>query len=237
MFELALAAFTIGVLGSFHCIGMCGPLALSLPLKNNSLFSKFTGTLLYNIGRIVTYSLIGIIAGSIGQGFSLMGFQQALSIAAGLIIIVLVILPSIFPKHFKGNNVAGKFFAATRKVFGQLFFKKNQSALFAIGFLNGLLPCGMVYLALAGAIATGSIVKAVVFMAAFGAGTLPIMWGIAFWGNYISINTRQRIRRLYPYMMMIMACLLILRGMGLDIPYISPSENIVNSNISCGTHH
>ncbi|MBN8789886.1 MAG: sulfite exporter TauE/SafE family protein [Terrimonas sp.] len=237
MLETAIAAFTIGVIGSFHCVGMCGPLALSLPLKDNSLYSKFIGTLLYNSGRIVTYSLFGLVMGSIGHSISLLGFQQGLSITAGCIILLLVILPKLFPSIFTGKNIAAVFFEKIRKTFGKLFFKKNQSTLFAIGFLNGLLPCGLVYLALAGATATGDIARSVIFMAAFGAGTLPVMWTIAFWGNYINVNIRQRIRRIYPYMMMMMACLLILRGMGLGIPYISPAEDIISKKATCAPNH
>jgi sulfite exporter TauE/SafE len=237
MLETAIAAFTIGVIGSFHCVGMCGPIALSLPLKNGSLFSKFINTLLYNSGRILTYSLLGLVMGSIGHSISVLGFQQGLSIAAGVIILLLILLPKLFPSSFKSKNIAAVFFEKIRKTFGKLFFKKNQSTLFAIGFLNGLLPCGLVYLALAGATATGNIQKAILFMAAFGAGTLPVMWTIAFWGNYINVNIRQRIRNVYPYMMMLMACLLILRGMGLGIPYLSPAEDITGKKIICAPNH
>lgn len=233
MLQSALAAFVMGAIGSFHCIGMCGPLALALPLKDDSLFPKFTGALLYNSGRIVTYSLLGIVIGSIGQGLSFFGFQQWLSITAGFLTLLLVILPEFFPALFKTTNMAGAFFVRLRQTFGRLFFKKNQSALFVIGLLNGLLPCGLVYLAMAGATATGNIPGAALFMAAFGAGTLPAMWSIAFWGNFISINIRQRIRKVYPYLTMLMAFLLILRGMGLGIPYISPLKNNETKKISC----
>lgn len=235
MLQTALAAFAMGVIGSFHCIGMCGPLALALPLKDDSLFSKFTGALLYNSGRITPYALFGLAAGSIGQSFSFFGFQQALSVIAGSIIVLLVILPKLFPSVYRPANIAGSFFEKVRFTFGQFFFKKNQSTLFAIGFLNGLLPCGLVYLAMAGATAIGNIPGAVIFMAAFGAGTLPIMWSIAFWGNFINVSIRQRIRKMYPYMMMLMACLLILRGMGLGIPYISPAGHAATKKISCFT--
>lgn len=233
MLQTAVAAFTMGVIGSFHCVGMCGPLALALPLKDDSLFSKFTGSLLYNSGRIVTYSLFGLAAGSIGQGFSFFGIQQWLSIVAGLLIALFVIIPKVFLKRGGEKNIAANFFIQLRQIFGKLFFKKSQSTLFAIGFLNGLLPCGLVYLAMAGAVATGYIANAVLFMAAFGAGTLPVMWSIAFWGNFINVSIRQRIRSTYPYMMVMMACLLILRGMGLGIPYVSPAENVAAKKISC----
>jgi hypothetical protein len=233
MLETAIAAFAMGVIGSFHCVGMCGPLALALPLKDDNLQSKFTGALLYNSGRIVTYSLFGLAAGLLGKSFEVFGFQQWLSILAGALIVLLLLISRVFPSLFKNVQVASIFFQRLRHYFGQLFFKKNQSTLFAIGFLNGLLPCGLVYLAIAAATATGGLLSAVVFMAAFGAGTLPVMWSIAFWGNFISIPIRQKIRTAYPYMMMLMACLLILRGMGLGIPYISPAADAGKKTIHC----
>ncbi len=233
MLQIAIAAFTMGIIGSFHCVGMCGPLALALPLSDQSLHSKFIGALLYNSGRIVTYSLFGFASGLLGKSFALIGFQQGLSIALGAAIILLVIIPKLFPGSFKQMNFASNFFQQLRYTFGQLFFKKNQSALFAIGFLNGLLPCGLVYLAIAAAAAAGDISSSVVFMAAFGLGTLPVMWSIAFWGNFIGINIRQKIRAAYPYMMLLMACLLIIRGMGLGIPYLSPVADMDKKIISC----
>lgn len=233
MLETAIAAFAMGVIGSFHCVGMCGPLALALPLKDDTLQSKFTGALLYNTGRIVTYSLFGLVAGLLGKSFAVFGFQQWLSIVAGALIILLLLISRVFPSLFKNVQVASNFFVRLRQYFGQLFFKKNQSTLFAIGFLNGLLPCGLVYLAIAAATATGGLFSAVLFMAAFGAGTLPVMWSIAFWGNFIGIRIRQKIRAAYPYMMMMMACLLIVRGMGLGIPYISPAADAGKKTIHC----
>ncbi len=225
MIQLIFAAFTMGLLGSFHCVGMCGPLALSLPINNDSFWSKFSGALLYNAGRIVTYSVFGLFFGAIGKSFALFGFQQWLSVVLGVLIIFFVILPKRV-SSFSGNNYTLIFFEKIRSFLGQLFFKKNYSSLFSIGLLNGLLPCGLVYMAAAGAVATGDIINSVYFMAFFGFGTLPVMWGITFFGNYINIKIRQNIRKAYPYMMMLMACLLILRGMGLGIPYVSPKEDI-----------
>ncbi len=233
MLQIATAAFTMGIIGSFHCVGMCGPLALALPLSDQSLQSKFIGALLYNSGRIITYSLFGLVAGLLGKSFALFGFQQGLSIILGAAIILLVIVPKIFPGSFKHINFTTVFFEKLRHTFGRLFFKKNQSTLFAIGFLNGLLPCGLVYLAIAAATATGNVSSSVLFMAAFGLGTLPVMWSIAFWGNFIGISIRQKIRAAYPYMMMLMACLLIIRGMGLGIPYLSPVADMNKKIISC----
>lgn len=214
----------MGLLGSFHCVGMCGPLALSLPINSDSFWSKFSGALLYNAGRIVTYSLFGLVFGAIGKSVALFGYQQWLSVILGVLIIVFVILPKRV-SSFSGNNYVMQFFEKIRAALGQLFFKKNNASLFSIGLLNGLLPCGLVYMAAAGAVATGDIANSVIFMAFFGLGTLPVMWSVAFFGNYVSIGIRQKIRKAYPYMMMLMACLLILRGMGLGIPYVSPKAD------------
>lgn len=215
----------MGLLGSFHCVGMCGPLALSLPLSSNSSWAKFSGAFLYNAGRVVTYSVFGLLFGSIGKSVALFGYQQWLSVILGVLIIVFIILPKRI-KAISNNNIVMVFFEKIRAALGALFFKKNYSSLFLIGLLNGLLPCGLVYMAAAGAVATGDIMNSVLFMAFFGLGTLPVMWSVAFFGNYVGIGIRQKIRKAYPYMMMLMACLLILRGMGLGIPYVSPQANL-----------
>ncbi len=225
MMTLFFVAFSIGIVGSFHCVGMCGPLALALPLSQNSFWAKFTGALLYNAGRIVTYSVFGLVFGLIGQTAALFGFQQWLSIVAGAVILLFITMPK---KYTISRLVSGKstsFFTGLRNRLGRLFTQKNNSSLFVIGLLNGLLPCGLVYMAVAGAIAAGDVANSVLFMAAFGLGTLPVMWSIAFFGNYVGVTVRQKIRRVYPYMMALMACLLILRGMGLGIPYVSPELN------------
>jgi sulfite exporter TauE/SafE len=225
MVQWIIAAFTMGLLGSFHCVGMCGPLALSLPLNNDSFWSKFSGGLLYNAGRIVTYSAFGLVFGIIGKSFALFGFQQWLSIIVGVLIILFVILPKRMVA-IGNTNVVITYFARLRSSLGRLFLQKKYASLFSIGLLNGLLPCGLVYMAAAGAVATGDIRYSVVFMAFFGLGTLPMMWSVAFFGNYVSLGIRQKIRRAYPFIVTMMACLLILRGMGLGIPYVSPKADV-----------
>ena len=231
MISLFFVAFSIGILGSFHCVGMCGPLALSLPLSNNSFSARFTGALIYNAGRVVTYAAFGLLFGLIGQTAALFGFQQWLSIAVGAIILLFIIIPKKYTIHRVSSDLTTRFFTKLRLKLGLLFTQKNHSSLFVIGLLNGLLPCGLVYMAVAGAIAAGDTGKAVLFMAAFGLGTLPMMWSIAFFGNYVGVSLRQKIRKAYPFMMALMACLLILRGMGLGIPYVSPEMNSKKAEI------
>ncbi|HQW83563.1 MAG TPA: sulfite exporter TauE/SafE family protein, partial [Ferruginibacter sp.] len=182
MIQLFFVAFSIGMLGSFHCVGMCGPLALSLPLSNNGFFAKFSGAILYNAGRIVTYSFFGLIFGLVGKSFALFGFQQWLSIIMGVLIMFFIILPKR-SKVFSTTNGTIRFFEKLRGYLGRLFTQKNNSSLFSIGLLNGLLPCGLVYMAVAGSVATADVLNSVLFMAFFGLGTVPVMWSIAFFGN------------------------------------------------------
>ena len=238
MVQTFVVAFMIGIVGSFHCVGMCGPLALALPLSNNSVITKFTGAFIYNAGRIVTYSVFGLIFGLIGQTAALFGFQQWLSIGAGALILLFIITPKKYKMQHAATNYTNGFFAKLRVQLGRLFTQKKNSSLFVIGLLNGLLPCGLVYMAVAGAIAAGDVGSSVLFMAAFGLGTLPIMWSIAFFGNYVGVSLRQKIRRAYPYMMAVMACLLILRGMGLGIPYVSPGISTEQTAVDgcCNKH-
>jgi sulfite exporter TauE/SafE len=222
MMSLFITALIMGGIGTMHCIGMCGPLALSLPVVTNNNTSRFFSTLLYNFGRIVTYAVLGAIFGIAGSTFAFFGYQQWLSVIMGIGILLFIFLPAY---HFTKRNFITQFFEKTRIQLGNLFVRKNYHSVFFIGLLNGLLPCGLVYMALAGAISTGSVINSSLFMAAFGLGTLPVMWSLAFFGGFINSRIRQRIKKLYPYLMAGMAVLLILRGLGLDIPYISPSLN------------
>ena len=231
MVQLFFVAFMIGIVGSFHCVGMCGPLALALPLSHDSFTAKITGAFLYNAGRIVTYSFLGLIFGLIGQTAALFGFQQWLSIGTGALILLFIVMPKKYKMQSSAANITNGGFSRLRSALAGLFTQKNNTSLFVIGLLNGLLPCGLVYMAVAGAIGTGEVDSSVLFMAAFGLGTLPVMWGIAFFGNCVGLGLRQKIRKAYPYMMGLMACLLILRGMGLGIPFISPDMDVQKKEV------
>ena len=235
MLQLILSAFTLGILGSFHCVGMCGPIAMALPLKEESDWGKFSGAMLYNSGRITTYTFFGLAFGLIGRSFSIFGYQQWVSIGLGVSILIVLLLPKKITAQFGQNSITA-FFAKIRSSLGKLFAKKNHASLYSIGLLNGLLPCGLVYMAAALAIATGAVGKGMMFMAFFGLGTLPMMWGMAFFGTFVRISLRQKIRKAYPYFMTIIALLLILRGLGLGIPYVSPRIDLGQHlvPVSCG---
>lgn len=234
MSQLIIAALIMGMLGSFHCVGMCGAIALSLPLKDNSDWAKFSGALVYNVGRIITYAVYGFMFGLFGKSIALFGYQQGLSIFLGVLILFYIILPKRF-SVFNQNNFFLVFFEKLRQTIGRFFLKKNYSSLFYIGLLNGLLPCGLIFMASAAAVSTGDVLKSTLFMAFFGLGTLPMMWSVAFFGNYVGVSIRQKIRKAYPYMMTLIACLLILRGLGLGIAYLSPRVEMSNKIVqNCG---
>ena len=227
MMPMLTAALILGAFGTFHCVGMCGPLALALPVVNEGHGSRLLSSFLYNIGRTITYATLGVLLGLIGQSFSLIGFQQILSITAGAIILLMI----IFPMHQKDIPFFKPFFIAVRKGLASLFGHKSYSSNFGIGLLNGFLPCGLVYVALAAATASGTVLHAALFMAAFGLGTLPVMWAFAFFGSYIQPNKFKGLKKFYPVLMGVMGLLLIMRGIGLDIPFISPAVH------HTGTHN
>ena len=234
MFNQITAGIALGFIGSFHCIGMCGPLALSLPIASENSAVKFLGTLIYNIGRVITYTFLGAIFGMVGRSFSVIGYQQGLSITMGILILVFLVFGKQLTQHRFNNEFIGNGLRYLRKLIGQLYFKRNLFSLWLIGLLNGLLPCGMVYMAIAGAIATGSIVQSMTLMAAFGLGTLPVMWAITFFGNYLSAGIRSHIRKAYPYVIAMVACLLILRGLGIGGHHLNPGmESISKERQAC----
>ena len=227
--EILITAIVLGLMGSFHCVGMCGPIALSLPLRGNNVWQKTGGGLLYNIGRTVTYGAMGAIFGLIGQGFHLLGFQQLISILMGSFMIVSVTLPFIFRNRIPGNF---EFFTAPlRRAIQQLFRTRSYKGLFLIGLLNGLLPCGLVYLAIAGAIGTGNVYLGIAFMVLFGLGTLPMMLLISWIGNLFSIAVRNKMNKIVPYIVVLIGAIFILRGLSLGIPYLSPPAEKMTPSI------
>jgi uncharacterized protein len=219
-----ITPLTIGLIGSFHCIGMCGPIVVALPLKKHNLLSKITGAILYNSGRVFTYSVIGILFGLLGRGIHLAGFQQWTSILLGIVMIIAV----LFPYFFREKIAIGSLFSgfATRLIvrLKRLFTDRSYSSLLMIGILNGLLPCGLVYVAVAGAISSGTVLSGALFMMLFGIGTIPLLLVAILAGNLIGYQIRSRILKIVPYFVFMLGVLFILRGMSLGIPYVSPTS-------------
>jgi sulfite exporter TauE/SafE len=229
-----LTAFIIGFLGSFHCIGMCGPIVLALPGVKLSSWSFYKGRFLYNIGRVITYSFLGAIFGFLGNRIALFGTQQIVSIVLGIIIILLVITPRKFRSKFLSLPLINYYNSKLKSLFTSFFKKGSSVSLFTIGMLNGFLPCGFVYIGIAGAIAVSSngILNSVLFMALFGLGTIPAMFGTSLIGNIITLNFKQRLLKLTPVFALILGLIFVFRGLNLGIPYLSPKlQNLQKTQI------
>lgn len=224
---LLWTAFLVGIIGSAHCAGMCGPIALALPLRGDNWAARAFGGILYNTGRVITYVLLGAIFGLLGQSLRMGGFQQWSSIIIGILMIAFVVVPLIFKKMPSMNNVFSGYSHRLLGSFRKLFQKGSHSSLFTIGLLNGILPCGLVYVAIAGALNTGSVVYGMMYMALFGAGTIPVMLGISLAGTMMGLKLRSFINKLSPYVIVLIGVLILLRGLSLGIPYVSPKMEML----------
>lgn len=222
---MVFAGFILGLLGSLHCIGMCGPIAMMLPVSKTNRTKKHLQIVLYHLGRIVTYSVLGTIFGLVGKGLFLTGLQQQLSIIIGVLMILLVVFPKIsHTLTFKVSPVT----TALNKLklqLGLYLKKESYYAIFTIGFFNGFLPCGMVYLALVGAIAMESLFESTLYMFLYGLGTVPLLSVLIYVKDAFSNTFRNKLQKAIPVFVVVIGVLFIVRGLGLDIPYISPSDN------------
>lgn len=223
-----LAALTLGFFGSLHCIGMCGPLALAL-LPTNGTRASFarlmSGSLLYNGGRAVTYSLLGLCFGLLGSAARVAGWQQALSIITGVVILLWLLLPKHLTQRVEAKHRVAAVLSHLKSGMNRLLRSHRWASQFGVGVLNGLLPCGFVYLALAGALAQPSVARSMAFMVLFGLGTMPAMLAIALPNGLVSPSIRFSLRRLLPVGTAVVAILLIVRGLALGVPYLSPNLN------------
>ena len=216
--DYTLAIF-LGFLGSLHCAAMCGPLMLALPGRADGAGCFITGRLIYQLGRVTTYALLGVVAGLVGKSFFIAGWQRWLSIALGVAILVGFFVSKKVSVSAPVVRLVGKL----KTAMSAQLQRRNFRSLGLLGMLNGLLPCGLVYVALAGAVARGSLGGAALFMLLFGLGTLPMLLAISLSGKLFPISWRQKLRGAIPAGVCVLALLLILRGLALGIPYVSPA--------------
>ncbi|MGL5111555.1 MAG: sulfite exporter TauE/SafE family protein [Flavobacterium sp.] len=216
-------AFIFGLISSFHCIGMCGPIAMMLPVDHANPTKKAGQILVYHLGRLVAYGSLGLVFGLMGKGFFMAGIQQKLSIIIGFLMIVVAVTPERLFAQYNFSKPVYKIISNLKQKLGSQFKKKSFSSLFSIGLLNGFLPCGMVYVALFGAIAMQSPTLGIFYMVLFGLGTIPLMSLVVYLKSFISLSARNTIQKIIPYATVIIGILFVLRGLGLGIPYVSPT--------------
>ena len=224
-------AFALGLLGSLHCAAMCGPLMLALPVPAGGPARFMAGRIIYQLGRVATYCLLGVFAGLVGKSIFLAGFQRWLSIALG----VAILAGWLVSKRISISAPVVRLVARLKAAMSVQLRQRSLRSLALLGLLNGLLPCGLVSVALAGAVARGTLRAGIFYMAMFGLGTLPTMLGISLSGKLFPLAFRLQLRRAIPLGVWLLAGLLILRGMALGIPYVSPSL-LAGVPASCCAH-
>ena len=228
-------ALFFGLISSFHCIGMCGPIAMMLPVDHKNPSKKALQILTYHLGRLTAYGSLGLIFGILGRGFYLVGLQQTISITVGILMILIVVIPEKIFAKYNFSRPIYQLISKVKTALGSQFKRKSADALFTIGFLNGLLPCGLVYAALFGAIAMQNVALSISYMLLYGLGTIPMMSAVVYVSNFLSFPVRNKLQKVIPIVSVIIGTLFILRGLGLDISYVSPSNMnlFVQANADC----
>lgn len=232
---MLFSALILGLLGSLHCVGMCGPIAFMLPVDRSNSFKKVSQISLYHFGRLVAYSIIGLVFGIVGKSLYIFGIQQQLSIIIGVLMIVLVLLPHKTIGKYNFSKPLYRIISKVKSSLGKALKKKTADTFLTIGFLNGFLPCGLVYMAVFGSVATGSLLEGSLYMVLFGLGTIPLMTSAIYLGKFLNSTIKQRIQKAIPVFVVIIGLLFILRGLGLGIPYLSPAPVVETavSEIEC----
>ena len=214
---------------------MCGPITMMLPVDRNNQAKKVTQIMTYHLGRVTAYATIGFVFGLLGKGFFMAGLQQKLSIFIGIAMIIVVLTPGKIFAKYNFSKPVFKLISKIKMALGSQFKNKSYKSLFTIGLLNGFLPCGMVYVALFGAIAMQNEGLGVLYMILFGLGTVPLMSSVVYINSFLTVPVRNRIQKAIPYIAVVIGVLFILRGLGLGIPYVSPSNMslFVKANPNC----
>lgn len=219
-----IAPILLGLFSSVHCIGMCGPIITMVFINKKKSTLKF---IIYILGKTLTYSVFGLMFGLIGTGINISGYQQSLSVFIGVSIIFLAI-PS--------NKIKIDFFLFKKihLLLSKLIHSSKLINMFTIGILNGFLPCGLVYIAIASATEQGSILKSVFFMSLFGLSTFPSLLLVKIIGSSKMIKNRKLFNLIMKIFIILLGFVIILRGFNLKIPYISPDiSNPFNEDFNC----
>lgn len=224
-------AIALGLLGSLHCAAMCGPLQLALPMPPGGGARRIVlGRFVYQFGRVVTYSLLGVAGGLVGKSLFVIGLQRWLSIALGIMVLAGLLLS----KRIAVSAPITRLVTKLKTAMSAQLRRRGFRSLLALGMLNGLLPCGLVYVALAGAVAQGALWSSIEYMAIFGLGTSPMMLALSLSGRMLPPAWRLKLSAAIPVGACLLAVMLILRGMALGIPYLSP--DLAATTSACCAH-
>lgn len=228
-----ITGFLLGLAGGLHCAGMCGPIAMALPSSGGTRANVVTEKLFYQLGRIGTYTTLGLIVGFGASVFDLAGYGRVASLVAGTLMVVTAIVQIVWHRTLVPSGPLHRITEPVRREMRKLLHQHSFVALVGIGACNGLLPCGLVVSALLGSASTTDPLGGAIFMATFGIGTLPVMMSIALGGGFLTKRLQKTMRMALPVISIVIGSIVILRGMALDIPYVSPPEARPNSNVNC----
>ena len=226
--ELLWTASLLGLVGSLHCAAMCGPLVLAVTAAGGARRSLAASRLVYHVGRLGIYCVMGLVFGAAGKSLALAGLQRWLSLLAGAALLGGLLLSS----RVALKTPVARLVVKLKSAFSRLLRQRTLASQFALGAINGLLPCGLVYIAAAAAAATGALLEGTLYMAMFGLGTLPMMLGLGLVSPRLRALAIPRMQKLIPISVALVAVLLLLRGMSLGIPYLSP-DLAVAGHASC----
>jgi uncharacterized protein len=201
-------AFIMGLAGSLHCAGMCSPLAFAV---TNMKRSVWLNRLVYNAGRIFTYGILGTMVSTVGVVLPLENFQTGLSVGMGLLLILIGIM-GVSKLQLKGvNNLALNLSSWVKLHFSNLLKQKGMASTFFLGALNGLLPCGLTFIALTACLIAPTMLDGFYFMLIFGLGTLPVMLGFLAFVQFLTAHFRLSFSRVNMVMLILAGTLLIAR--------------------------
>jgi uncharacterized protein len=200
-----MGALLIGLAGSLHCVGMCGP--ITLVFQRGLGHASFVW---YHAGRVLMYSLIGVVFGALGQAVTMLTFQRVFSVGMGVVIVLLYAIPST-RKFLEQKYYQSAFYQRVSRSFRNVF--SSSKNWFFAGMANGLLPCGLIYLAMAGAIISNSAIQGGLFMAVFALGTLPALIAFRILGNSLEGRWKKLFPGFISAVSVMVGLLLIFRGL------------------------
>lgn len=227
MFDVYFNGLILGLGASLHCLGMCGPLVMAVPMKSNNVYDRAWGIAQYHIGKTTTYALLGLLIGIVGISLKTFQWMQILSVVSGILIILFAWAK--FVRIPFGKSALQKFTQFSGITINKLFKSNLPFKPLFFGSINGLLPCGLVYIALINSILAGSPFQSMLAMVFFGLGTVPILT----FARVISQRLKWKTNRWTPVLVTFVGVMIVLRGLNLGIPYISPKiDTQIVSDIS-----
>ncbi|MBT8326475.1 MAG: sulfite exporter TauE/SafE family protein [Bacteroidia bacterium] len=217
------SAFILGFLGSLHCAAMCGPLMLGLAAREYSLFSH----IVHHVGRWLGYAALALFFYFLISPLQVFKLQQYVGLVSGILLVLYALKSYIRPVNALIEFLSKKVTNWMTKI------NPGRTGSISLGFLNGLLPCGLSFGAAILSVNAGSAVNAMLYMILFGIGTLPILLAISYLPRFGKGNIIQKLNRHTPKLLLIVGLVLIVRSAGLGIPYLSPDYNIEEEKMEC----